>query len=321
MNYKKIHDALVEKCKKTSPAFRIRERNPNDFRLVEGRIIYTEKHHIIPKHEGGNDSNENLISVLPEEHLMLHLLRWKITNKWPDLLAAKLMSHSKHTTKSYAYIRQTYGEQNKGPNTSNYGRRHSKKTKKALSDFRKGTFYGKCVFTGQKVGIVRTNDPKVLSGEIVHVSKGITNPNKANDQKNESNSRWSGYSDVDILEHAVMVYKRNGNFWSRKKWFDYCDSIIPNIPKYYNQQSRFPGYRGSGTKKFQNALLSYAKKKYNIIIKFTKNKTKEHRQKLSKATASKIWITNTLTGEIRKISSDDYKQFDQSTWTRRRGNV
>ena len=40
--------------------------------------IYTEKHHIIPRSLGGDDSDNNLIRLLPREHFIAHLLLAKI---------------------------------------------------------------------------------------------------------------------------------------------------------------------------------------------------------------------------------------------------
>lgn len=59
MNYKRIYDQLIE-----------RARN----RIPEG---YVERHHIIPKCMGGDDSNENLVALYPEEHFVAHALLLK----------------------------------------------------------------------------------------------------------------------------------------------------------------------------------------------------------------------------------------------------
>ena len=41
---------------------------------------YTEKHHIIPKSCGGNNSKENLVALTPKEHFICHLLLTKMVN-------------------------------------------------------------------------------------------------------------------------------------------------------------------------------------------------------------------------------------------------
>lgn len=49
-------------------------------RLLTG---YTERHHIIPKCMGGDDSMENLISLTAREHFIAHWLLWRIHGTYP----------------------------------------------------------------------------------------------------------------------------------------------------------------------------------------------------------------------------------------------
>jgi hypothetical protein len=53
------------------------------FDIVENRKIipyqgYTEKHHILPRSLGGNDSNDNLVELSAKEHYICHLLLTKM---------------------------------------------------------------------------------------------------------------------------------------------------------------------------------------------------------------------------------------------------
>ena len=64
MNYKKIYDQLVEKC-------RVRGLDKS---ALEG---YYEKHHIIPRCMGGSDEVENFVLFTPREHVVAHKLLWK----------------------------------------------------------------------------------------------------------------------------------------------------------------------------------------------------------------------------------------------------
>ena len=65
MNYEKLYFAFIEKY-----------RNQH---FEQGE--YTESHHIVPRHAGGDDSKDNLISLFPEEHWLAHLLLIKIYPK------------------------------------------------------------------------------------------------------------------------------------------------------------------------------------------------------------------------------------------------
>lgn len=46
-----------------------------------------EKHHIIPRFDGGNNSFENIILLTVKEHLIAHWIRYKSLNKTQDLSA------------------------------------------------------------------------------------------------------------------------------------------------------------------------------------------------------------------------------------------
>ncbi|CAB4164077.1 HNHc domain containing protein [uncultured Caudovirales phage] len=76
-----------------------------------------EKHHIIPKSLGGNNSKDNLVKLLAREHFICHWLLTKITtgvNKKKMAYACKMMMHSngkgqaryKITSRVYATLRQ-----------------------------------------------------------------------------------------------------------------------------------------------------------------------------------------------------------------------
>ena len=65
MNYKKHYDRLIE-------TRRNRTLNKNG---------YYEKHHIIPKSMGGNNSKENIIKLTAREHYVAH---WLLHRIYPD---------------------------------------------------------------------------------------------------------------------------------------------------------------------------------------------------------------------------------------------
>ncbi len=57
--------------------------------LNEGE--YTEKHHIVPRHRGGGDDASNIATLTFRQHILAHLLLWKIYNTLEDETAYKLM--------------------------------------------------------------------------------------------------------------------------------------------------------------------------------------------------------------------------------------
>lgn len=63
MNYKKIHDQIIDRAKT---------------RKISG---YVEKHHIIPKSLGGSNSKTNLVELTAREHYIIHKLLVEIYPK------------------------------------------------------------------------------------------------------------------------------------------------------------------------------------------------------------------------------------------------
>jgi hypothetical protein len=62
LNYQKIYDNLIESRK---------------IRIPDASVYY-ERHHIIPRSMGGDNSSENLIKLTAREHFLAHWLLWRI---------------------------------------------------------------------------------------------------------------------------------------------------------------------------------------------------------------------------------------------------
>lgn len=82
MNYEKIYFAFIEKYKNQ----------------VFEKGVYTEVHHIIPRHAGGDDSKENLIRLDYKQHTFAHRLLWKIHKRSGDYMAWLMMSKQEEST-------------------------------------------------------------------------------------------------------------------------------------------------------------------------------------------------------------------------------
>lgn len=65
MDYSRIYAAFIEDRRQLEDALPLLDS-------------YTEKHHIVPRAQGGTDSAENLIRLTPEDHFFAHLLLAKI---------------------------------------------------------------------------------------------------------------------------------------------------------------------------------------------------------------------------------------------------
>jgi hypothetical protein len=126
MNYQKIHDFIINRSKN---------------RILTG---FKEKHHIIPRCMGGDNSKENIAVLTPKEHYIIHYLLIKIYPSNSKLIYAFWMmcNRSKSTeyrfvpsVRSYNYARELYSKiDRRGSKNSNYNNRWSDAQKKHLSD-------------------------------------------------------------------------------------------------------------------------------------------------------------------------------------------
>lgn len=54
-------------------------------------MVYKERHHIIPKHVGGSDDEDNIITLTYRQHILAHLLLYRVYKRYEDLIAYRLM--------------------------------------------------------------------------------------------------------------------------------------------------------------------------------------------------------------------------------------
>ena len=76
INWKDIYNHLIEKNKHID--------------LTEG--VYYERHHIVPRYMGINNSNENLVYLSFREHILAHYILWRLHGNVEDKIAYKMMS-------------------------------------------------------------------------------------------------------------------------------------------------------------------------------------------------------------------------------------
>lgn len=137
MNYWKIYDSLINRAvERTSTA-----------------DMYYEKHHIIPKCMGGDNSNSNLVLLTSSEHFLAHQLLIKMYPNEPKLVfAAQMMlygtnKHKRVNNKDFSWLVTRRIEACKKINS---GRKVSQETRQKMSIAKKGkvcgpanNFYGK----------------------------------------------------------------------------------------------------------------------------------------------------------------------------------
>jgi hypothetical protein len=108
-NGRDIYLESIEKFKKKKPYYRPVERmlsNSNNSKnktkgqrteksyyidTKTGVMVYLEKHHILPKHQNGDDKPENIVLLTFPQHVMAHYLRFLQYENQKDRLAVRIM--------------------------------------------------------------------------------------------------------------------------------------------------------------------------------------------------------------------------------------
>ncbi len=245
MNYIKLYNTCIEYFKSTTAIEQLIIRNSLDKRILKN-VLYTETHHILPRSLGGSDSIDNLIILLPEEHLFIHKLRYKAFNNREDMLAVRFVLNglnnknqgsfsesrlylTKHILKGYAFIKQESYE---------FRLKHGWQTEdgvQRISEARKGTFPMKDIITGEIVGSHTKQHPNYISGQWVHHSKGKV---PVYDNVSEENL----YIDSEIYQNNKDRYIRRGSDNSGKNNGKYIDISDERIVEIHSEVSLLLGY-------------------------------------------------------------------------------
>ena len=162
MNYEKIYNTLIDRATR---------------RISEG---YVEKHHIVPRCLGGDDSKENIVSLYPEEHYLAHLLLCKINEGNQKLLYAamnmttgSMINNGKRNNKAYGWLRRQYAQSMSGDNNparrnpnlqkeaakKRVGQKRSEETKIRMSQAQKGRTFSE--ETKRNMAIAAKNRPPI----------------------------------------------------------------------------------------------------------------------------------------------------------------
>lgn len=86
MNYHKIYNQLINKRK---------------INILDKKICYCEKHHIIPKSLGGSNDSSNLVNLTAREHFIAHWLLFRIYKNSSMAYALKSMKSSNKNNAQY----------------------------------------------------------------------------------------------------------------------------------------------------------------------------------------------------------------------------
>lgn len=299
VDYVAIHKKFIEYFKITTPKERLKIRHPEDGRLL-GEYLYVENHHILPKSLGGSDDKDNLVLLLPEEHIFIHYLRYKTFNTRVDMLAFRFcvngIAGKKNKNVEYSlnsskmlnrFLRKSYADLKH--NSAEFRINHGWQTdsgRKSISDSRIGTMPVKDVKTGDMVGSVSIEHPKVISGEWVHHSKGVKLSLDERAKKachGEKNGKYSGITDKQIVDISIKYVDIFGELPTWKKLVEYCyceeTPMILHLSKFRFNDGILFGYKGyvkriekeTGLKHSQYGKLRYVKITKELIKQYKEN--------------------------------------------------
>ena len=130
MNYASHYCALISN----------RLRNP----ITKGEC-YVERHHIIPKSEGGKDEPDNLVNLTAREHYIAHLLLARIYDDQKMWCAVQMMFNGhkhehnfKFNSHLYEAVRIRHSKMISGANNPRFGMHPSEETRRKISLSQKG---------------------------------------------------------------------------------------------------------------------------------------------------------------------------------------
>jgi len=124
---------------------------------------YIEKHHIIPKSLGGDNSKDNMAKLTAREHFICHWLLIKMTSSKDKADMIYALNGMKRKNK--------YQERYETKITSRVYARIKLLAREQTSKLAKGKAPAKNASTGEKLGKILLDDSRWESGEIVGADK------------------------------------------------------------------------------------------------------------------------------------------------------
>lgn len=214
MNYQKIYDNLINKRKNI---------------LLEN--CYFERHHIIPKCLGGDDSTDNLVNLTPEEHFLAHQLLVKIYPTHQGLKYALYLmtispSGKRNNNKLYGWIKRDYSD-NRIQSSGFTGRKHKPETIEKM----KAARAKQIISEETKLKISKTKTGSKMSPEAIASmnEKRNNNPNWIQARKNlclsdEARSKISAANNGRVFPEKTCPHcKKSGAGPNMTRYhFDNC---------------------------------------------------------------------------------------------------
>lgn len=295
MNYTKAYQNLM--------STRLEIKN-----VREESIGYFENHHIVPRCMGGTDQKDNIVRLTAREHFIAHALLVKMYPSNRRITNAFLMMKWNKTKNRYInsrlfeQLKKYWVETHSGQHHHMYKQTHSVEARKKISEAKQGTMPVRDS-TGN-IFCVRIDDPRVLSGELVHHSIGrkmIGDELLKHRQARQGfkNPNANSVTDTEIVTHAIEFYNEQG-VWCKKHWIEFCK--LNKLPIAYSTMR----FDGGG----YNELLRRVEKQVGPLKKISKS---DYASKVSKTLKAqqKRWYHNPVLKQTKLLRPEEVT----SEWT------
>jgi predicted XRE-type DNA-binding protein len=170
--------------------------------------VYVEKHHIVPKCLGGLNNIDNIVKLTPREHFIAHQLLVKIYPESPRLVyAAFLMtqSNSKYSrinNRLYGWLKESLSVSIKGKNNPMYGKTHTLKARKKISEATKGRR-----LCGEKNGMFGKTHTEEAKEKISKTFQEKGHPWSGKKHSEETRTKMSKSAKGRIVSHLTKLKK------------------------------------------------------------------------------------------------------------------
>lgn len=189
MNYKRIYDEIINNARK---------RGNNKHTLK----YYTERHHILPKCQGGTNDLHNLVLLTGREHYICHKIlfklnpdNYKLGTSW--ILMHRVVDNNDKNSKTYHRLKEAFSklcskrmqEYYLNPENSERELARIEKIKKFQKNYRKNSNINHRVSLSMKLAHAnRTADEKLIIGENISKARKDAWDTKSDDYKNQYKS-------------------------------------------------------------------------------------------------------------------------------------
>lgn len=210
--YTKIYNQLINKRK---------------IEKLSKEQVYCETHHILPRSLGGDDSDSNLVNLLPREHFIAHLLLTKMVTKEDDIIKMNWALHKMcysgidyFNSRDYDWYRKRHIEFLKAHHPSKKPSWRKAVSERVLSDWEHN--FERRKKTSDKMRAM-WREGKIQARDQTGEKNHMWGKNSWNKGKKYSNDKVKGQNNGASI--AVTLQNDNGDIYSFPTLKEACQTL------------------------------------------------------------------------------------------------